>query len=196
MCSGSSGEQRPVQPTCFQVQRDPRLVDVRRVALGADPPDRPAVDLLLRGRRHVRPAGQRSLASGETARDPAPPQQRRAPARADGVGGGRDTAMMERWREEERLREGERRRRARGDGGREKEKETVGWEERGGGERMGWREGKEEDTEGWREKEETGGGMEKSRVEEIGWERGGEGGRMKEENRKREETDVERRRRR
>lgn len=65
-----------VQPTCLQVQRDPRLVDVRRVALGADPPNRSAVDLLLRGRRHVRLAGQRSQASGETARDPAPQQQR------------------------------------------------------------------------------------------------------------------------
>lgn len=61
-------------PTCLQVQRDPRLVDVRRVTLGADPPDRSAVYLLLRGRRHVRPAGQRPLASGGTARDSAPQQ--------------------------------------------------------------------------------------------------------------------------
>lgn len=50
-----------VQPTCLQVERDPRLVDVRRVALRADPPDRSAVHIFLRGRRHVLPAGQRSL---------------------------------------------------------------------------------------------------------------------------------------
>lgn len=61
-------------PTCLQVQRDPRLVDVRRVALGADPPDRSAVYLLFRGRRHVPPAGQRPLATGATARDSAPQQ--------------------------------------------------------------------------------------------------------------------------
>ena len=61
-------------PTCLQVQRDPRLVDVRRVTLGPDPPDRSAVYLLLRGRRHVRPAGQRPLATGGTARDSAPQQ--------------------------------------------------------------------------------------------------------------------------
>lgn len=56
------------------MQRDPRLVDVRRVTLGPDPPDRSAVYLLLRGRRHVRPAGQRPLATGGTARDSAPQQ--------------------------------------------------------------------------------------------------------------------------
>ncbi|KAF1385323.1 hypothetical protein PFLUV_G00106540 [Perca fluviatilis] len=61
-------------PTCLQVQRDPRLVDVRRVTLGPDPPDRSAVYLLLRGRRHVRPAGQRPLATGGTARDSASQQ--------------------------------------------------------------------------------------------------------------------------
>lgn len=61
-------------PTCLQVERDPRLIDVRRVALGADPPDRSAVYLLFRGRRHVPPAGQRPLATGATARDSAPQQ--------------------------------------------------------------------------------------------------------------------------
>lgn len=101
------------------MQRDPRLVDVRRVALGADPPDRSAVDHLLRGRRHVRLAGQRSQASGETARDPAPQQQRRAPARENGVGGGLDTMMMERGRQE-------------GDRGRRKELEGMEAERRSG----------------------------------------------------------------
>lgn len=86
-----------MQPTCLQVERDPRLVDVRRVALRADPPDRSAVHIFLRGRRHVLPAGQRSLANGGTARDSARQRQRRAPARADddGVGGGRDEVMGE-----------------------------------------------------------------------------------------------------
>lgn len=65
----------PTLPTCLQVQRDPRLVDVRRVTLGADPPNRSAVHILVWGRRHVRPAGQRPLASGATARDAAPQQQ-------------------------------------------------------------------------------------------------------------------------
>lgn len=60
-------------PTCFQVQGDPGLVDVRRVALGADPPDRSAVHLFLRGRRHVRPAGAASTGGAAgTARDSAP----------------------------------------------------------------------------------------------------------------------------
>lgn len=115
------------------MQRDPRLVDVRRVALGADPPDRSAVDLLLRGRRHVRLAGQRSQASGETARDPAPQQQRRAPARETGVGGGRDTMMME--------------------GGREGGKSQRGWKARGGvgGDRCGDGEGEEERSRGTHE---------------------------------------------
>lgn len=76
--------------------------------------------------------------SGETARDPAPQkqQQRRAPARVDGVGGGRDAAMVEGRREEGRLREG---------GGESwrgwKARGGEGWEERGGGERMGKRGG-------------------------------------------------------
>lgn len=98
-----------VQPTCLQVQRDPRLVDVRRVALGADPPDRSAVDLLLRGCRHVRLAGQRSLASGENGRDPAP-QQRSTRLSRRCRGGmmmerGRDRRETVGGREEERARE-------------------------------------------------------------------------------------------
>lgn len=55
--SGSTRSRAWLQPTCLQVQRDPGLVDVRRVALGADPPDRSAVPLLLRGCRHVRLPG-------------------------------------------------------------------------------------------------------------------------------------------
>lgn len=58
-------------PTCLQVQRDPGLVDVGGVALGPDPPDRSAVHLLLRGRRHVpggREAGRRPQTGGTEAR--------------------------------------------------------------------------------------------------------------------------------
>lgn len=37
-----------VLPTCLQVERETRLGDVRRIALGPDSPDRPTVYLILR----------------------------------------------------------------------------------------------------------------------------------------------------
>lgn len=94
-------------PTCLQVQRDPRLVDVRGVALGADPPDRSAVYLLLRGRRHVPPAGQSTGDRRDCERFGAAAATR-AHARPDGVGGGRAIVMVmvvrrERENERERL---------------------------------------------------------------------------------------------
>lgn len=85
-------------PTCLQVQRDPRLVDVRRVTLGPDPPDRSAVYLLLRGRRHVSASSSRGTVhwatGGDCERFGAAAAASHAPAPADGVGG-RRTIVME-----------------------------------------------------------------------------------------------------
>lgn len=90
-------------PTCLQVQRDPRLGDVRRVALGPDPPDGSAVYFLLRGRRHVR--SSRAASTGDRRdceRFGAAAAATRAPARADGVGGGRAIVMVMEGRRRER----------------------------------------------------------------------------------------------
>lgn len=78
-------------PTCLQVQRDPSLIDVRRVALGPDPPDRSAVYLLLRRRRHVRPGraastGDRRDWETERGRGSAPQRQCTRPERRCGRG--------------------------------------------------------------------------------------------------------------
>lgn len=82
-CSDNTHTEEPPCPTCLQVQGDPCLSDVRRVAFRPDPPDGSAVQLLLLWRRrHVRSAGRGSSGSrGSVHRRPATDQLNDWPVR-------------------------------------------------------------------------------------------------------------------
>lgn len=80
-----------VSPTCLQVERETRLGDVRRIALGPDSPDRPTVYLIVRYRRHLGVLGRATSVHGQPAGlSETTLGAATAHAREDGVGGAVD----------------------------------------------------------------------------------------------------------